>query len=163
MTARDPNRALLIKAAERLAPLLHRMVFVGGCATGLLVTEEGAAGVRATRDVDVIVDVQNYGAYIELESELQRLGWRPDFTPNAPRCRWVFEEMILDVMPIDPKLLGFPMNGIGRRWEPPLPANFHRNSPFAWPALPTLSPQSGLPSSDAARMTFDTAAIWKTS
>jgi hypothetical protein len=32
------------------------MVFVGGCATGMLLTDPAASPVRATFDVDVIVE-----------------------------------------------------------------------------------------------------------
>jgi hypothetical protein len=43
----DPNRELLRRAAERLRPLLHEIVFVGGYATGLLVTDSGATPVES--------------------------------------------------------------------------------------------------------------------
>jgi hypothetical protein len=33
----DTNRHLLIAAARLLTPLLDELVFVGGCATGLLI------------------------------------------------------------------------------------------------------------------------------
>jgi len=35
-------------AADKLRPLLPEIVFIGGCATGLLITDPGAAPVRAT-------------------------------------------------------------------------------------------------------------------
>src|SRR2546423_3365043 len=54
---KNPNQALLLSAVEKLAPLLPRIAFVGGCATGLLVTDPGAAPVRTTVDVDVIVEL----------------------------------------------------------------------------------------------------------
>ena len=46
---------MLSTAVEKLLPLLDRIVFIGGCATGLLVTDPAAAPVRATVDVDVIL------------------------------------------------------------------------------------------------------------
>ena len=48
----SPNLELLEIAAERLHPLLSEIVFVGGCATRLLVTDPGAAPVRRTYEVD---------------------------------------------------------------------------------------------------------------
>ena len=48
----SPNLELLEIAAERLRPLLPEIVFVGGCTTGLLVTDPGAAPVRRTDDMD---------------------------------------------------------------------------------------------------------------
>jgi hypothetical protein len=52
-----PNLELLKLTADKLRPLLPEIVFVGGCATGLLVTDPGAAPVRATYDVDVIAEI----------------------------------------------------------------------------------------------------------
>lgn len=52
-----PNLELLKLTAEKLRPLLPEIVFVGGCATGLLVTDPGAAPVSATYDVDVIAQI----------------------------------------------------------------------------------------------------------
>jgi hypothetical protein len=43
-----PNLELLKLTAEKLRPLLPEIVFAGGCATDLLVTDPGAAPVRAT-------------------------------------------------------------------------------------------------------------------
>jgi hypothetical protein len=39
------------------------MAFVGGCATGLLLTDAAASPVRATLDVDVIVEVATLARY----------------------------------------------------------------------------------------------------
>ena len=48
------NLELLKVAAKLLRPVLNELVFVGGCATGLLVSDEAAAEVRPTFDVDAI-------------------------------------------------------------------------------------------------------------
>ena len=47
-------------AAIRLGPLLPEIVFVGGCATNLLVTDPEAAPIRETYDVDVIAEIASY-------------------------------------------------------------------------------------------------------
>ena len=52
-----PNLEMLRAAVKNLGELADEMVFVGGCTTGLLITDEGAAEVRATDDVDSIVEV----------------------------------------------------------------------------------------------------------
>ena len=62
----DPNRELLESAADLLRPLLDELVFVGGCATGLLITDPGSGGVRATRDVDTATQVTSYAGYATL-------------------------------------------------------------------------------------------------
>ncbi len=109
----DPNLAMLERIAEALGPLRHRMVFLGGCATGLLITDPAAAPIRATRDVDVIVETPDRSAYFALEKEMKERGFRHDQSAGAPICRWTFGETLLDVMPIDPSVLGF-----ASRWYP---------------------------------------------
>jgi hypothetical protein len=43
----NPNLQLLTDAAKLLEPLLGELVFVGGCATALLITDSAAAdGIR---------------------------------------------------------------------------------------------------------------------
>ena len=54
----DPNRELLERAADLLRPLLNELVFVGGCATGLLITDRGSGGVRATHDVNTTTELK---------------------------------------------------------------------------------------------------------
>jgi hypothetical protein len=52
-----PNIELLEAAANRLGPLLQEVVFVGGCTAGLLVTDTGAAPVRLSYDIDIVVEI----------------------------------------------------------------------------------------------------------
>ena len=60
----DPNRQILEAVATVLVPVLDEVVFVGGCVTGLLITDPAAGkGVRPTTDVDVITEVSSYGEY----------------------------------------------------------------------------------------------------
>src|SRR5271154_4946046 len=103
----DPNLALLEYIAAALGPLCARFVFVGGCATGLLVTDVAAVPVRATRDVDVIVEVLTLADYHALERELEKVGFSHDQSPEAPICRWIVGTGLLDVMPTDERVLGF--------------------------------------------------------
>jgi hypothetical protein len=63
----NPNAKLLLATVEKLAPLLDRIAFVGGCATGLLITDPGAAPVRPTLDVDVIAEVASYAEFTAME------------------------------------------------------------------------------------------------
>ena len=44
-------------AVDRFGPVADEMVFLGGCATGLLITDPAAPSVRVTMDVDVITEV----------------------------------------------------------------------------------------------------------
>ena len=52
----DPNFALLQEAATKLGQLPNEVVFVGGVTLGLLITDDAAAPIRGTRDVDVMAE-----------------------------------------------------------------------------------------------------------
>jgi len=109
----DPNRALFESVVRLLGPVLDDLVFVGGCTTGLYITDSVAGGIRSTKDVDAIVDVTSYAEYTSLAERLRALGLAEDSTPGAPLCRWRREALIVDVMPIDASVLGF-----SNRWYP---------------------------------------------
>lgn len=53
---RNPNIEMLEVVVACLGPLIDDVVFLGGCAAGLLITDVAAPPVRATRDVDVITE-----------------------------------------------------------------------------------------------------------
>ena len=50
----NPNLQLLTDAAKLLEPILPELVFVGGCATALMITDHAAVDVRPTFDVDAM-------------------------------------------------------------------------------------------------------------
>src|ERR1700761_3211583 len=112
----NPNLALLEIAAVKLKPLLEEVVFVGGCATGLLITDPGAAAVRGTYDVDVITEIASYADYVVFSERLRALGFNEDSREGAPLCRWQHGDLVLDVMPLDASILGF-----SNRWYPDAP------------------------------------------
>jgi hypothetical protein len=104
---RDPNLDQLVVAADVLRPLLPELVFIGGCVTGLLITDEAAGDPRGTIDVDAIAEITSYAQYAEFGDRLRSLGFGEDTREGAPVCRWVRGGMILDIMPLDEKILGF--------------------------------------------------------
>ncbi len=103
----DANRERLVTAARLLRPLLGELVFVGGSVTGLLITDEAAAGPRPTLDVDAIAEITSYAEYAAFGDRLRALGFQEDAREGAPLCRWVHHGTTLDVMPLDEKILGF--------------------------------------------------------
>jgi predicted nucleotidyltransferase len=103
----NPNLAATEAIARRLGPLLPRFVFVGGCATGLLITDPASAPVRVTKDVDVIAELASYGEYSALGEQLRTLGFREDDSEGAPVCRRTTGDLLLDVMPTTGSPLGF--------------------------------------------------------
>lgn len=108
------NLELLNLAARQLMQILDELVFVGGCTTGLLITDEAAAEVRPTVDVDAIVEITSYADYSKFSVRLRQLGFEEDTSEGAPACRWQNGETILDVMPLDENILGF-----SNRWYRP--------------------------------------------
>jgi len=109
----NPNAALLLSAVHKLVPLLDQIVFVGGCAAGMLITDPGAAPVRPTVDVDAIVEIASYSELMALEGRLRQLGFEQPHVEGTPLCRWIHGDVILDLMPTDPRILGF-----SSRWYP---------------------------------------------
>jgi len=118
MRTTDPNLVLLALAVSHLGPLVDRMVFLGGCATALFLTDPAAPEVRPTQDVDVITEVASLADYYRLAGDLRAAGFVEDQSPGAPLCRWRAPEVILDVMPTDEHVFGF-----GNRWYRPALAN----------------------------------------
>src|ERR1019366_5368087 len=108
------NLDLLAEAARLLKPLLGELVFVGGCTTALLITDKAAADVRPTFDVDAIAEITSYAAYADFSERLRKIGFAEDTTEGSPICRWLQKKTILDVMPLDEKILGF-----SNRWYRP--------------------------------------------
>lgn len=101
------NLEQLVAAASTLRPLLGEVVFVGGAVTSVLVTDEGAGAPRPTLDVDAIAEISSYAQYAAFGERLRALGFSEDTTEGAPVCRWVRRGTILDLMPLDEKILGF--------------------------------------------------------
>ena len=98
---------MLLIAVEQLGALRDKLVFVGGCTTELLITDKGAAEPRMTKDVDAIVETVSYTQYQMFADKLRVAGFREDTSENAPLCRWLNNDIILDVMPLDEDTLGF--------------------------------------------------------
>lgn len=109
--SQNPNIDLLLLAVNQLGDLVNEMVFVGGCATGLLITDVAAPPIRATKDVDAIVQVATKADYYKLSERLREQGFVEDTSEGAPLCRWVTKNVTLDVMPTEAEILGF-----GNQW-----------------------------------------------
>ncbi len=103
----NPNLEILEAAVRLLDNLADRLVFLGGCATGLLLTDMAAPPIRYTHDVDVIGEVATMAEYYRLAEKLREQDFQEDISENAPICRWKAGNIILDVMPTNPALLGF--------------------------------------------------------
>ena len=101
------HTAMIKKIAERLGPLRAKVVFLGGSATGFHITDKAEPEVRATRDVDIIVEAASVVAYHRLEKTLIELGFSQKIQEEDPICRWYIDDVIVDLMPTDENILGF--------------------------------------------------------
>lgn len=76
MRAEDPNLPHLHHVAEALGDLREQVVFVGGAVAGLLVTDPLADSVRATRDVDAVVNANRVPSSIASKRRSRSAGSR---------------------------------------------------------------------------------------
>ena len=106
-----PNIKILESAIQKLGPLVDEMVFLGGCATCLLLTDPATPPPRVTYDVDVIIEAASLLDYHKLSERLRRHNFSEDMSADALICRWRCGETILDVMPTHSDILGF-----GNQW-----------------------------------------------
>lgn len=113
-------------------------------------------------DVDAIVDVATYAGYATLAERLRALGLGEDTSPGAPMCRWRRDGVVVDVMPVDERILGF-----SNRWYPTALATAHaldiadHRVRLVTPALFVATKLEAFRGALAA--TFSPATIWRTS
>jgi hypothetical protein len=100
--------ALLERATAALGPLVRDVVFVGGATLGVWITDPAAPDPRPTLDVDVVLEVASRGRLAAFEEKLRDRGFLED-QDSGVICRWLRRDpaLVLDVMPSDPRVLGF--------------------------------------------------------
>lgn len=106
----DPNQPLLEEAAAKLAPFLEEIVFVGGVTLGLLITDQAAAPIRPTNDVDIIAQILTYIDYMAFSKRLKAQGFTEDMGDDGEppvTCRWRNKRLKLDVLALDKQVLGY--------------------------------------------------------
>jgi hypothetical protein len=111
--AHENNLQRLDRVATCLGEINDEVVYLGGCVAGLLVAEAFAPQVRPTKDVDLIIELVSRTEFYELEQKLLELGFGRPAGDDHPICRWVVKDILVDVMPIDPAILGF-----SNQWYP---------------------------------------------
>ncbi|AWM27576.1 hypothetical protein [Sinorhizobium fredii] len=113
MTAiRDQLLEMLKAVAAALGEdLRERLDFVGGCTTALFITDPiTLEDVRATDDIDLIVDLTGQPAWAHLQEELRQRGFM-EAADEEMICRMRLGALKVDFMPDDETILGF-----GNRW-----------------------------------------------
>lgn len=101
------NIVMLTRVAHGLRDLRGDMVFVGGSVAELYAAQPELSDIRPTLDVDCVVKLASKREFDKLEEELRALGFHSDTTQGAPICRKIYQDIIVDVMPVDSDILGF--------------------------------------------------------
>ena len=101
------NVEMLQTIAIGLENLKDEMVFVGGAVAELYASDLAASDIRPTLDVDCVIELSSKIAHIRLEENLRSKGFAHDMSPEAPICRWIYQNIKVDVMPTDEDILGF--------------------------------------------------------
>ena len=87
--------------------LRERLVFVGGCTTALFITDPiTLEDVRATDDIDLIIDLTGQPAWAILQEELRQKGFM-EAADEEVICRMRLGQLKVDFMPDDASVLGF--------------------------------------------------------
>ena len=97
----------MIKLSAALDGMLFDFAFLGGSVLTLLVTDKTADAIRVTKDVDVMMNICTRNEYHAADAELERRGFRHDTREDAPICRWLLDDLTVDVLPIREDVLGW--------------------------------------------------------
>ena len=93
--------------AQGLGELLNDVVFVGGAVVEFYATGPASEEARVSDDIDCVIEISTRKEYTELERILESKGFQHDTSPGAPVCRWIFDRILIDIMPTNNEILGF--------------------------------------------------------
>jgi predicted nucleotidyltransferase len=104
----DHNYELIEFVAEGLGEaFLAEVAFVGGCTTAMLVTDTAVLDdIRFTDDVDLVIELAGISAWKKLTERLAAKGFKITGEDEV-NCRFRFNDVVVDVMPSDPAVLGY--------------------------------------------------------
>ena len=103
--SRQNNIARIKTVSEALGQLRHDVVFVGG-STVSFYADQQTFEVRATDDVDVIIEVLTYSDHAKFEEKVQNLGFSPAKNSKV-RVRYQINGVSVDFMPSSDIAVGF--------------------------------------------------------
>ncbi|MGA2408258.1 MAG: hypothetical protein ABSF81_16115 [Bacteroidales bacterium] len=107
------NIDMLQTVAYGLEELKEEMVFVGGAVAELYADDPASSDIRPTQDIDCTIELRSYKEHTELEEDLRTKGFANDTSQGAPICRWIYQDIKVDVMPTDENIFGF-----NNQWYP---------------------------------------------
>lgn len=93
--------------AKGFGDLVEDIVFIGGAVAELYADVPIPEEIRSTEDVDVVVKIVSKIEFNKFEEKIRSLGFKNDVSEGAPVCRWIYNGIKVDVMPVESSVLGF--------------------------------------------------------
>ena len=108
MSRYNAHRFMIQQVAQQLgSDLLSQVAFVGGCTTGLHITDEFTKEkVRYTEDVDLIIHVLGYTGWHKFSEQVTARGFKISLEDEV-NCRFRLGSLCVDFMPDDENVLGY--------------------------------------------------------
>jgi hypothetical protein len=140
--AANHNFDMLGHVADGLGEeLLGEVAFVGGATTWLLCTDDAVLDdIRYTEDVDLVIELAGIADWKHLTERLSAQGFKITSEDSDYTCRFRFHELIVDVMPSIPEILGYANRWFVDAWLRLRSISFDRgsgfkssNQPISWP------------------------------
>ncbi len=103
----NPIEEAICKLDKRLVDVPQKFAFLGGSVLSLLITDLDVDAIRVTKDVDIMMDIRSRNEYHRADEMLEKLGFKHDTREDAPICRWIYEGVTVDVLPIHEDVLGW--------------------------------------------------------
>jgi predicted nucleotidyltransferase len=88
---------VVAEVAEALKALKTEVVFVGGAVVSLYANDPAADEIRPTQDVDLTLNILNFGDWTILQDQLSELGFHPDPFGHAI-CSYKYKDIPVDIM-----------------------------------------------------------------
>ena len=103
----NTNVEMLQIVANGLGELKNEVVFVGGTVAELYADDPAASDIRPTKDIDCVIELKSRMEHARLEENLRTKGFVHDTSKDATICRMIYQDIKVDVMPTDEKILEF--------------------------------------------------------
>lgn len=94
------------KISSGLNDVIQKVVFVGGSALSLYITDDAAPEFHPSNDVDLIIDVDSKGEYLLFEQQLLDRNFRKIPVSSGPDT-WEYDGITICTTPVYAELSGF--------------------------------------------------------
>ncbi len=91
------NREVIRRISLALGEMNERVIFVGGATIGLYINDPAAEDVRATKDVDITVEIASLGELESIREDLVKKGFKQS-PEDKVICRFRYDDIKVDVM-----------------------------------------------------------------